>query len=275
MRPFIGFESRVSFTNMITLIQAVVWPLVVIVLTFIYRREIPQLIKAIGGKMSKLSAVGVTVEFAAARPVPIVVAGSIVINQGVTSVSDTSTFTITPSPTVLKLAPTSGLTLGAGTAGSLSLSTNNPLSAPLPVTVKSSNGNVVKLGTGTTATTSQTVTIPASTSSTPAVATDAVSAISAGSATISATATGATAATPMSVTVTAAPPPPPKAAVFRGSSVDAQSFAFSTSNTWSAIDTKPATRLRRTLPCLSPSMAMANSFARLRLASTPSLSMLT
>src|SRR5215470_11841890 len=76
----------------------------------------------------------------------IVVAGSIVINQGVTSLSDTSTFTITPPPTVLKLAPTSGLTLGAGTAGSLSLSTNNPLSAPLPVTVKSSNGNVVKLG---------------------------------------------------------------------------------------------------------------------------------
>jgi hypothetical protein len=51
-------------------IQAVVWPLVIVVLVFIYRREIPKLIQAITGRVSKLSAVGVTLEFTAAQPVP-------------------------------------------------------------------------------------------------------------------------------------------------------------------------------------------------------------
>jgi hypothetical protein len=39
-----------------------VWPLVIVTLVFIYRREIPRLIQALGGRMSKLSAVGVTLE---------------------------------------------------------------------------------------------------------------------------------------------------------------------------------------------------------------------
>jgi hypothetical protein len=166
--------------------------------------------------------------------------GSIVINNGATTVSDTTTFTVSPPPTVLTLSPSSGLTLQAGTSGSLTLSTNNPLSSPLTVTVKSSNGSFAKLGTGSTAAVSNTVTIPASNTSTPATASDAVSAIAVGTATITAAATGATSAS-ATVKVTASAPPPPKASVFRGSSSDAQSFAFSTANTWSAVDTKPST----------------------------------
>lgn len=70
MRPFVGFDSHISFASVVTLIQAVVWPLVVVTLIFIYRREIPKLIQAIGGRVSKFSAVGVTLELAAAAPLP-------------------------------------------------------------------------------------------------------------------------------------------------------------------------------------------------------------
>ncbi len=70
MWHFTGFESNASSSNVISVIQAVAWPLVIVTLVFIYRREIPRLIEALGGRMSKLSAVGVTLEFAAAQPVP-------------------------------------------------------------------------------------------------------------------------------------------------------------------------------------------------------------
>jgi|GEM_PF-3257373 len=71
MRPVTVFESHVSFTNVnvVTLLQAIVWPLLLMALIVIYRREIPKLIHALGGRMSKLSAIGVTLEFAAAQPV--------------------------------------------------------------------------------------------------------------------------------------------------------------------------------------------------------------
>ncbi len=64
------YFTGVSFSNVVSVIQAVVWPLVIVTLVFIYRREIPRLIQALGGRMSKVSAVGVTLEFAAAQPVP-------------------------------------------------------------------------------------------------------------------------------------------------------------------------------------------------------------
>jgi hypothetical protein len=50
MRPFTIFESFVAFGNVVSVIQAVVWPPVIVVLVFIYRREIPKLIQAITGR---------------------------------------------------------------------------------------------------------------------------------------------------------------------------------------------------------------------------------
>jgi hypothetical protein len=43
------------------------------------------------------------------------------------------------------------------------------------------------------------------------------------------------------VTVSAVAPPRPKAAVFRTSNTDVQSFAFSSTNSWVPVDTQPAT----------------------------------
>jgi hypothetical protein len=50
--------------------QIVVWPFVVLLIALIYRREIPRLFQALSGKISKLSAVGITLEFASAQPAP-------------------------------------------------------------------------------------------------------------------------------------------------------------------------------------------------------------
>lgn len=54
--------------DLIRLAQIVVWPFVVLTLALVYYREIPKLFQALGGKVSKLSAVGVTLEFASAGP---------------------------------------------------------------------------------------------------------------------------------------------------------------------------------------------------------------
>jgi hypothetical protein len=78
----------------------------------------------------------------------------------------------------------------------------------------------------------------------PSSAQDSVSGLSAGTTTIGASAPGiqSTPAAKINVTVSAvAPPPPPMAAVFRTSSTDVQSFAFSSINYWVPVDTQPAT----------------------------------
>lgn len=54
--------------DVIRLAQIVVWPLVVLMLALVYHREIPKLFQALSGKISKLSAVGITLEFASAGP---------------------------------------------------------------------------------------------------------------------------------------------------------------------------------------------------------------
>ena len=64
------YLAGISFSNLVSVIQAVAWPLVIVVLVFLYRREIPKLIRALSGRVSKLSAAGLTLEFAAAQSVP-------------------------------------------------------------------------------------------------------------------------------------------------------------------------------------------------------------
>jgi hypothetical protein len=66
MRYFTG----VSLANIVSLVQAIAWPSAIVVLFFIYRREIPGLIRALGGRISKFSAVGLTLELSAAQMVP-------------------------------------------------------------------------------------------------------------------------------------------------------------------------------------------------------------
>ncbi len=172
----------------------------------------------------------------------IVVNGTIVINNGTSNVTDTSTFTITPPPNTLILTPASGITVQAGgTAGNIKVTTSEPLTSPLSVTLTSSSATVAKLGSPPAA--SQVVMLPAATTSMPTSVQESVSGLSAGLSTISATTSGiqSSPTSSLKVTVSAAPPPPPKAAVFRGSGTDVQSFAFSSTNTWAPVDTQAAT----------------------------------
>lgn len=53
--------------EIIRLVQIVAWPVVIVLLAIIYRREIPRLFQSLGGKVSKLTAVGITLEFTSAR----------------------------------------------------------------------------------------------------------------------------------------------------------------------------------------------------------------
>ncbi len=171
----------------------------------------------------------------------IMVNGTIVINSGTSNVSDTSTFTVTlpnPPPPTLLLSPAGGISLQAGTTGSVKVTTSTPLSATLSVTVSSANPNFAKVGTPPSGST--TVTLPASTS-TPSSVLVPVTAVAAGQTTLSASASGLSSTPKINITVTTAAPPPPKAVVFRSSGTDVQSFVFSGSNTWMAIDTQPAT----------------------------------
>src|ERR1043166_4182603 len=54
-------------------IRAIAWPLVVLVLGIIYRKELPRLVQALAARVSRLSAVGLTLELVAAKPVPEIV----------------------------------------------------------------------------------------------------------------------------------------------------------------------------------------------------------
>ena len=162
------------------------------------------------------------------------------INNGVSHLSATSAFTLVPPPPTLILTPSNGVGVQAGSSASIKVTTDMPLTSPLTVTLTSDTPSVAKVGPAPGATT-HTVTLPVSTGSMPGSAMDAVDGVGAGQANITASATGATTSAKLKVTVTSAPPPAPKAVVFRTSSVDVQSFAFSTTNTWSNIDTQAAT----------------------------------
>jgi len=48
--------------------EIAVWPAVTLVLAIVYRKEISRLFQNVGGKISKFTAVGITLEFASARP---------------------------------------------------------------------------------------------------------------------------------------------------------------------------------------------------------------
>jgi len=77
----------------------------------------------------------------------------------------------------------------------------------------------------------------------PGSAQGSVSGISAGTTTITASAPGVQSnpAAQINVTVSAVARPPPRAAVFRSSGTDVQSFAFSSTNAWVPVDAQPAT----------------------------------
>jgi hypothetical protein len=54
--------------ELIDLVQAIAWPIVAIMVVIIFRRELPKLVEAISGRISSVSAVGVTLAFIANEP---------------------------------------------------------------------------------------------------------------------------------------------------------------------------------------------------------------
>lgn len=58
-----------NFGNFVSLVQAIVWPVVVVAVVLIFRQQLPKLVQAISGRISSLTAAGVTLEFAAVEPV--------------------------------------------------------------------------------------------------------------------------------------------------------------------------------------------------------------
>jgi hypothetical protein len=143
-------------------------------------------------------------------------------------------------PTII-LSPSRGVSVQAGGTGTIKVTTSMPLANSLNVTLTSGNASVAKLGSPPAA--SHTVTLPASSTSMPGSAQGSVSGISAGTTTITASAPGVQSnpAAQINVTVSAVARPPPRAAVFRSSGTDVQSFAFSSTNAWVPVDAQPAT----------------------------------
>ena len=167
---------------------------------------------------------------------------SVNINNGVSNLSATSTFTVVPPTPTLILSPSNGVSVQTGSTTTFKVTTDMPLSSPLTVALTSGNASIAKLG-ASPGTASTSVTLPTSSTSMPGSVQATLDGISAGSTTISATATGAlsTNASKLAVTVTAGPPPPAKVNVFRSGSGDVQSFALSSTNAWSLLDTQSAT----------------------------------
>jgi hypothetical protein len=60
---------HMSLADLDSLIHAVAWPVVVLILGIIYRNELPGLARALSARVSRLSAVGITLELVAAKPV--------------------------------------------------------------------------------------------------------------------------------------------------------------------------------------------------------------
>jgi len=156
-------------------------------------------------------------------------------------VSDTASFTITPPPTTIILSPAGGgVTLQAGGSRTIKVTTSTPLASSLIVTLTSGNANVAKLGSPPAA--SHAVTLQASNTS--------MAEFGAGRRQrfirrhddhwrIDAWHSKHSRSKDQRTVSTVAPPP--KAAVFRTSSTDVQSLAFSSTNTWVPVDTQPAT----------------------------------
>lgn len=57
-----------NFGNFFSLVQAIVWPVVVVAVVLIFRKQLPKLVQTLSGRISSLTAAGVTLEFAAAEP---------------------------------------------------------------------------------------------------------------------------------------------------------------------------------------------------------------
>ena len=60
---------HIGIGDIVNLVRAIAWPVAIVILALIYRREIPKLLLMLGGRISKLSAVGVTLELVTAEPV--------------------------------------------------------------------------------------------------------------------------------------------------------------------------------------------------------------
>jgi len=63
-----GMHMDIDFKDFVSLVQAIAWPIVLVVVVMIFRRQIPKLVEALGGKISSLSVIGVTIEFTAVEP---------------------------------------------------------------------------------------------------------------------------------------------------------------------------------------------------------------
>ena len=165
----------------------------------------------------------------------IAVNGTIVIDNGATNVSDTARLALLLHHPQSFCRQRAESRCKPEAAGRIKVTTSTPLASSLIVTLTSGDANVAKLGSPPAA--SHTATLQPSSTSMPSSAQDSVSGLSAGTTTIGASAPGiqSSPAAKINLTVSAVAPPP-KVAVFRTSSTDVQSFAFS-----STVDTQPAT----------------------------------
>jgi hypothetical protein len=62
-------QMDINFRDFINLARAIVWPVVVVIVALIFRREVPKLAEAISGRLSSVSAAGlITLKFVVAEP---------------------------------------------------------------------------------------------------------------------------------------------------------------------------------------------------------------
>ncbi len=58
----------INFSDIVNLIQVLIWPAILLILLLVYRKELPQLIHAIGSRVTGLSAGVLTLQFIAEEP---------------------------------------------------------------------------------------------------------------------------------------------------------------------------------------------------------------
>ena len=63
-------ELHMTFAEFVSLVHAIIWPVVVVALAVTYRKELPRLVQTVGGRISHLSLAGVKLDFAALETVP-------------------------------------------------------------------------------------------------------------------------------------------------------------------------------------------------------------
>lgn len=56
------------FVDIVSLVQVVAWPVVVLAAVFILRQQLPKLLQVLTGRLTSFTAVGITGQFAAAQP---------------------------------------------------------------------------------------------------------------------------------------------------------------------------------------------------------------